>query len=131
MFKKLIAKIRRFFTVAFARRQYNKARKAADEMHAKIGGDFYAVISPFSDKELKILNRSAFRNFKRNYVDGVIRAYTRAGFAISANRISPTTMEDVKKGCFYSTKLYDTNEIEMRRKAFIEWVIDLSEKKKR
>lgn len=130
MFKKLIAKIRNFFTVAFARRQYYKAKQVADKQAAKTGKAWYVCLSPFDDKKLRVIDRKAFRRFKSRYIDSVIRAYTRAGLIISVDKISPTTMEDVKRGCFYSTAITDAKEIELRRKAFIEWVLDLSEKKK-
>jgi hypothetical protein len=130
MFKKLIAKIRDFFTVAFARRQYYKAKQVADKQAAKTGKAWYVCLSPFDDKKLRVIDRKAFRRFKSRYIDSVIRAYTRAGLIISVDKISPTTMEDVKRGCFYSTAITDAKEIEMRRKAFIEWVLELSENKK-
>lgn len=131
MFKRLIRKIRDFFTVAFARRQYYKAKQVADKQAAKTGKAWYVTLSPFDEKNLQVIDRKAFRYFKARYTDAVVRAYTRAGFIISYDKISPTTMEDVKHGCFYSTAITDATEIEIRRKAFIEWVLKLSEKKTR
>ena len=123
-------KLRNFFTVAFARRQYYKSKQVADKQAATTGKAWYVCLSPFDDKRLQVIDRKAFRRFKTKYVSAVIRAYTRAGLIISVDKISPTTMEDVKRGCFYSTAITNAAEIEMRRKAFIEWVLDLSEKKK-
>ena len=131
MLKRIIARIREFFTVAFARRQYYKAKAVADKQSAKDGKAWYVCLSPFDDKRLQVIDRKAFRRFKSRYVDSVIRAYTRAGLIISVDHITPTTMEDVKRGCFYSTALTNANEIEMRRKAFVEWVLDLSKKKEK
>lgn len=129
MFRKLLRKIRDFFTVAFARRQYNKAKHVADQQAAKTGKAWYVTLSPFANDKLQVIDRNAFRYFKARYTDAVVRAYTRAGFIISYDKISPTTMEDVKHGCFYSTAITDASEIEFRRQAFIQWVLKLSDKK--
>jgi hypothetical protein len=41
-----------------------------------------------------------------------------------------TTMDDMKRGAFYSTSFTDPTDIEARRQAYIDWVVKLSEKKK-
>ena len=130
MFKRLIKKIRDFFTVAFARRQYYKAKQNADKQAAKTRKTWYVTLSPFEDGKLQVIDRQGFRYFKGKYTDAVVRAYTRAGFIISYDKISPTTMEDVKRSCFYSTAITDPADIEFLRQAFIQWVLKLSEKKK-
>lgn len=127
----IFKRIRDFFTVAYARRQYYKAKRVADEQAAKTGKTWYVCLSPFDNRKLQVIDRKAFRKFKSKYVDSVVRAYTKAGLIISYDKISPTTMEDVKRGCFYSTAITDAKETELRRKAFIQWVLDLSRKSKR
>jgi hypothetical protein len=129
--KKLIKKIRLFFVVAFARRQYKMAKKTADEAKKKLGTNHYVVINPFDDNNLQVIDRKAFRWFKRKYVDAAIRTLVRRNtngnvfYTVEAK----STMEDVRNGAFYSTAFTDPIDIEARRQAYINWVVELSEKK--
>lgn len=122
---KLIRKIRRFFVVSFARRSYNKAVKLANEFRENNKKHYFVVIDPFFGKSLKVLDRNAFRAIKREYNDAMIHSFVRTGRLF----LNESTMIDVQQGCFYSTMLDDEQDIEMRRKAYIEWVIGLGEKK--
>lgn len=124
--KKLIQKIRRYFVVAYARHQYKRAKKAADEARAKSNHHWHVVIDPFGDT-LKVIDRNMFRDFKRRYRDIGIRTLVRNGSKYTIE--IKTTMVDVLNGAFYSTAITDHLELEARRRAYIDWVVGLSEKK--
>lgn len=124
-FRHLIKKIRRFFVVAFARRNYDKSAKLANELCRQNKCHYYVVIDPFFGKSLMVLFRGEFRAIKRKYNDSMIHSFVRTGRLF----LNKSTMYDVQDGCFYSTLLDDADEIEMRRQAYIEWVVELSEKK--
>ena len=115
-----------FFTVAYARRMYKKSKQKADELRAKTRTHWYVVLDPYSDLQLRIIDRSRFRDFKRRYQDTAIRTLVRNGSKYTV--ITKSTMEDVKNGAFYSTILADPIDIEARRQAYIDWVVRLSEK---
>lgn len=124
--KRLIKRIRLFLVVAFARRQYRRAKEAADKAHAETHTHWHVVIDPFGNA-LKVIDRKMFRDFKRRYQDTAIRTLVRRGarYTVKTN----TTMTDVLNGAFYSTAIADPIEIEARRRAYIDWVVGLSEKK--
>ena len=124
--RELIRRIRRYFAVAFARRQYKRAKDAADKAYAATKTHWHVVIDPFGNA-LKVIDRRMFRDFKRRYEDIAIRTLVRNGSKYTVE--TKTTMDDVKNGAFYSTSLTDPIDIEARRRAYIDWVVSLSEKK--
>jgi hypothetical protein len=124
--RELIRRIRRYFAVAFARRQYKRAKDAADKAYAATNTHWHVVIDPFGNA-LKVIDRKMFRDFKRRYEDIAIRTLVRNGSKYTVE--TKTTMDDVKNGAFYSTSLTDPIDIEARRRAYIDWVVNLSEKK--
>ena len=123
----IIKRLRRYFTVAFARRMYSRTKKQADKLREETHTHWHAVLDPYDDKLLRIIDRSRFRDFKRRYQDTAIRTLVRNGSKYTV--IATSTMDDVKKGAFYSTSLTDPIDIEARRQAYIDWVVKLSDKK--
>ena len=124
--RKLIRKIRMYLVVAYARRQYKRAKKQADEARLKSNHHWHVVIDPFGES-LKVIDRNMFRDFKRRYQDVAIRTLVRNGSKYTVE--TKTTMVDVLNGAFYSTAITDHIELEARRRAYIDWVVQLSEKK--
>lgn len=125
--RKLIRRIRNFFVVAYARRQYKRAKEIADNAYAESRTHHHVVIDPFNDRRLVVINRTMFRYFKRRYQDAAIRTFVRRGSKYTV--VATTDMEQMKAGAFYSTSLTDRIDIEARRRAYIDWVVKLSEKK--
>ena len=123
---KLIRRIRRYFVIAFSRRQYKRAKDTADQQRVKTRTHWHVVIDPFGNS-LKVIDRKMYRDFKRRYQDIAIRTLVRNGSKYTV--VTKSTMEDVKNGAFYSTALTDPIDIEARRRAYIDWVVSLSEKK--
>ena len=115
-----------YFVVAFARRQYKRAKETADKQRVKTRTHWHVVIDPFGNS-LKVIDRKMYRDFKRRYQDIAIRTLVRNGSKYTIE--TKSTMEDVKNGAFYSTALTDPIDIEARRRAYIDWVVSLSEKK--
>ncbi len=115
-----------FLVVAFARRQYKRAKATADRMREETHHHWHVVIDPFGNS-LKTIDRKMYRDFKRRYQDIAIRTLVRNGSKYTVE--TKSTMEDVKNGAFYSTALTDHIDIEARRRAYIDWVVSLSEKK--
>lgn len=124
---KLIRRIRTYFTVAYARRQYRRAKDIADRKREGTKTHWHVVIDPFNDRGLVVIDRSLFRDFKRKYQDSAIRTLVRRGSKYTV--VATTDMEQMKSGAFYSTSLTDPIDIEARRRAYIDWVVKLSEKK--
>ena len=116
-----------YFTVAFARRMYERTKKKADELRKETNTHWHAVLDPYEDRQLRLIDRSRFRDFKRRYQDAAIRTLVRNGSKYTV--VATSTMDDVKNGAFYSTSLTDPIDIEARRRAYIDWVVSLSEKK--
>ena len=126
--RKLFRRLRRYFAVAFARRMYDRTRRQADTLREKTKTHWHVVLDPYDDHQLRIIDRKIFRDFNRRYQDIAIRTLVRNGSKYTV--ALKTTMDDMKKGAFYSTSLTDTIDIEARRQAYIDWVVGLSEKKK-
>ena len=126
--RKLFRRLRRYFAVAFARRMYDRTRRQADTLREKTHTHWHVVLDPYDDSRLRIIDRKIFRDFNRRYQDIAIRTLVRNGSKYTV--ALKTTMDDMKKGAFYSTSLTDTIDIEARRQAYIDWVVGLSEKKK-
>ena len=118
--KRIIRKIRIFFVTAFANREYNKAVKKADELARRHLTNYYVAIK-FEGKGLYIINRKGFRHIKREINTDAIWQ--------GLGPINHDTMLELKHGCFYHTKLYG-REKELRRLAYIEYVLDLAGIKK-
>lgn len=127
---KIIRRIRLYFVIAFARRQYTRAKRCADQKKEKTNTDWHVVLNPFDDNKLQVIDRKAFRDFKRRYVTAAIRTLVRKGDKNATYTVeAKSTMVDVKQGAFYSTSFTDPIDIEARRQAYIDWVVKLSEKK--
>lgn len=118
--KRIIRKIRIFFVTAFANREYNKAVKKANELANKHFTPFYVAIK-FEGKGLYIINRKGFRHIKRQINTAAIWQ--------GLGPINKDTMNDLKLGCFYHTNLRP-REKELRRLAYINYVLDLAGIKK-
>ena len=125
--RKLFRRLRRYFAVAFARRMYDRARRQADTLREKTKTHWHVVLDPYDDRRLRIIDRKMFRDFNRRYQDIAIRTLVRNGSKYTVALKS--TMDDMKRGAFYSTSLTDPIDIEARRQAYIDWVVGLSEKK--
>lgn len=125
--RKLFRRLRRYFAVAFARRMYDRARRQADTLREKTRTHWHVVLDPYDDRRLRIIDRKMFRDFNRRYQDIAIRTLVRNGSKYTVALKS--TMDDMKRGAFYSTSLTDPIDIEARRQAYIDWVVELSEKK--
>lgn len=118
--KRIIRKIRTFFVTAFANREYNKAVKKADELAAKHLTTYYVAIK-FEGKGLYIVNRAGFRHIKREI--NTLAIWNGIG------PINRDTMADLMAGCFYHTRI-EPAEKELRRLAYINYVLDLAGIKK-
>lgn len=118
--RKLIRKIRIFFVTAFANREYNKSVKKADELARKHLVPYYVAIK-FEGRGLYIINRKGFRHIKRQINTAAIWQ--------GLGPINKDTMSDLKLGCFYHTNLHP-KEKELRRLAYINYVLDLAGIKK-
>jgi hypothetical protein len=128
--KRLIRRIRLYFTVAFARRMYARTKDKADKLREETHTHWHVVLDPYNDRQLQIIDRSRFRDFKRRYQDAAIRSLERKyGNKYTVTTQALTTMDDMKRGAFYSTSFTDPTDIEARRQAYIDWVVKLSEKK--
>ena len=125
--RKLFRRLRRYFAVAFARRMYDRARRQADTLREKTKTHWHVVLDPYDDRQLRIIDRKMFRDFNRRYQDIAIRTLVRNGSKYTVALKS--TMDDMKRGAFYSTSLTDPIDIEARRQAYIDRVVGLSEKK--
>lgn len=117
-----ITNIRKFFIVHFAVRCYNSAVKYADAMSELYHNRaYYVVVNPDTNK-LCIISRKDFRNIRRKINTLAIHS--------GLGEINHDTMEDLKRGCFYHTRLRETesfaNEKELRRLAYINYVLELA-----
>ena len=111
-------------------RQGDKREQGGDR--EKTDTHWHVILNPFDDNKLQVVNRKMFRDFKRRYVTVAIRTLVRRTpySNLFYTGEAKSTMDDVKKGAFYSTSFTDPVDIEARRQAYINWVIGLSDKKK-
>lgn len=118
--KKIIRKIKVFFVTAFANHEYKKNVAKALELANTHYCPYYVAVKP-EGKGLYIINRKAFRHIKRQINTAAIWR--------GLGPINADTMEDLKRGCFYHTNI-KPREKELRRLAYINYVLDLAGIKK-
>lgn len=151
---KIIKKIRRYLTIRYARNCYKRMVERADRYNKEDGQAYYVCIDPTDGSRITVFNRQQFRKFRRRFNDFQIRLSeymlkeTRevvetkddGSKVVKVTRekmvakINTSTMVDIYNGCFYSTRLrrdFTPEEIELRRLAYIQWVLDLSEQPKK
>jgi hypothetical protein len=106
----IFKKIARFFTVAYANRQYRLAVKLADKKHKENNDRYFVVIIPNSKVGLSVITRTDFRKFRNK------------------GRFT-TTYAQMKKATIYHTpdraelNAMSKEEIELRRLSFIRFVL--------
>lgn len=118
--KKFIRKFRVFLVTAFANREYNKAVKKALQLAHTHFTRYYVAVK-FEGKGLYIINRQGFRHIKRQINTAAIWQ--------GLGPINKDTMADLRRGCFYHTNI-SPKEKELRRLAYINYVLDLAGIKK-
>jgi len=149
--KQLIKDIRRFFIIRYARNCYKRMVDRAEKLHEIDNQNYYVCIDPTNSNRITAFNRHEFRTFRRRFNDMQIRLseyllketrevveeradgskvvkITREKMAA---KINTSTMVDIYNGCFYSTRLKrdsTAEDIELRRLAYIQWVLDLNDK---
>ena len=151
---KIIKKIRRYLTIRYARNCYKRMVDRADRLNKEDGKNYYVCIDPTNENRITVFNRQEFRYFRRSFNDLQIRISeyllkeTREVVEtkedgtkvvkITKEKVTPkinkSTMVDIYNGCFYSTRLKrdsTQDNIEMKRLAYIQWVLDLSEQPKK
>jgi len=149
----IIKKIRRFLIIRYARNCYKRMVDRADRLNKADNQNYYVCIDPTNENRITVFNRQEFRYFRRKFNDFQIRI---SEFLLKETRevvetkedgskvvkvtrekivaqINKSTMVDIYNGCFYSTRLKRDStpeDIEMRRLAYIQWVLDLNDKPK-
>lgn len=133
-------KLRRYIIIKTAENYYSKMAFQCNELYRKTKKHHYIIIEPWQAKRIIITNRIEFRATKRAINDSGMRMSVRAK---SLPIITDVTMPDVHSGCFYSSMLQADldkllkdqfrhtkeirkmeNEIEARRRAYIQWTLD-------
>ena len=150
----IIKKIRRYLTIRYARNCYRRMVERADALNKEDNQTYYVCIDPTNQERITVFNRREFRSFRRRFNDMQIRLsqyiiketrqivkerpdgtqVVRVTREKMAAKINTSTMVDIYDGCFYSTRLKRDStpeDIELRRLAYIQWVIDISEQPKR
>lgn len=151
--KQLIKDIRRFFIIRYARNCYKRMVDRAEKLNKEDGDNYYVCIDPTNPNRITVFNRREFRLFRRRFNDLQIRL---SEYLLKETReiveeredgskvvkitrekmvakINTSTMVDIYNGCFYSTRLKRDStpeDTEMRRLAYIQWVLDLNDKPK-
>lgn len=149
----IIKKIRRYLTIRYARNCYERMVNKADALFLRDHENYYVCIDPTNKGRVTVFNRREFRTYRRRFNDMQIRL---SQYIIKETRqvvkerpdgtqivrvtrenitpkINTSTMVDIKNGCFYHTRLKSDStpeNIEMKRLAYIQYVLDLSEKQK-
>ena len=117
---KVIKEIRALFTYFYAKHCYKKMRKEADRLHQCNKCHYYICIDPRNENRCVILNRKAFRNYKRQFNDiGMRLSVFGRGFE------NNSTMTDVQDGCFYGTIHNDISN-DYRKEQYIKWVMGVN-----
>jgi hypothetical protein len=132
-------RLRRYIIIKTAESYYNRMTLQCVELHKKTRHHHYIIIDPWQGKKVIITNRDNFRATKRVINDSGIRLSVRTGELT----LTDVTMPDVHSGCFYSSLLQTQleklqqkpeenarairkmeNDIEARRRAYIQWTLD-------
>lgn len=151
--KQLIKDIRRFLIIGYARNCYKRMVDRAEKLNKEDGDNYYVCIDPTNPNRIIVFNRREFRLFRRRFNALQIRLSeyllkeTRKIVEVREDgskvvkitrekmvaKINKSTMVDIYNGCFYSTRLKRDStpeNVEMRRLAYIQWVLDLNDKPK-
>lgn len=106
----IFKRIARFFTVAYANRQYNKAVRLANELHEKNKDRYFVTISPMSKSGLRIMTRNEYRKFRN-----------KGRFTAKYAQMKRATVYHTpdRVGEHYMT----LQEIEKKRLAFLKYVL--------
>lgn len=139
--KEIIAKIRRYFVVKAAESYYKRMAQQCRELYKESRLHHYIVIDPMYGGKIVIINRANFRAIKRAINDSGSRMLGIYG----EGTFTHDTMWEVQNGSFFSTLLETQlnnpkalesekrkirTDIEARRRAYINWVLEHSDKPK-
>lgn len=132
-------RLRRYIIIKTAESYYNRMALQCNDLYKNTRQHHYIIIDPWLGKKITITNRANFRATKRAINTAGIRSAVHSGELV----LTDVTMPDVHAGCFYSSLLQKqlddlnrkplenekairktTNDIEARRRAYIQWTLD-------
>ena len=135
----IIQRLRKYFTVKAAEKNYEKMAQHCNELYKQTKQHHYIVIDQLYGGRITLTNRANFRAIKQAINDQAARMknYQKETYK------TDSTMIEVHDGCFYSSLLQKElddlmqkplenskairkkqNDIEARRLAYIKWVLE-------
>lgn len=139
--KEIIRRIRRYFIIKSAESYYKRMADKCRELYKETNLHHYIVIDQIYGGKIVITNRKNFRAIKRAINDSGSRMLGIYG----EGSFTHDTMWEVHKGSFFSTLLEQQlndprtfesekrkirNDIEARRRAYVQWVLEHADRPK-